>query len=74
MLTVRTFRPDLRHLGGLGIGDSLGSLITLYHLPWIPWTFSIASSSTWGRQDAIQELVAARYETGSHGLSRRRMD
>jgi hypothetical protein len=29
---------------------------------------------TWGRRDAIQELVAARYETGSHGLSRRRMD
>jgi hypothetical protein len=30
--------------------------------------------STWGRQDAIQELVAARYETGSHGLSGGRLD
>jgi hypothetical protein len=30
--------------------------------------------STWGRQDAIQELVAARYETGSHELSRGWMD
>ena len=27
-----------------------------------------------GPQDAFQELVAARYETGSHGLFRRRMD
>jgi hypothetical protein len=47
----------------------LESLITLYHLPWVPRTFSIASSAL-GASDAIQELVAARYETGSHGLSR----
>jgi capsular polysaccharide biosynthesis protein len=53
----------LRHFSGSSVGYRLESLITFYHLP---WTFSIASSSTSSLRMRFT-LVAARYQKDRMG-------